>query len=146
MTNHCPHPQEKREVRRFKKGEGSVFAFQCLDCFQKIGRNIRPDDLPGGMHPKDVPWKSIRPQFSGPGNSKRREFKAYLGSAAWKKLREKVLHRDNFTCQDCGDPATDAGHITYERFGNELLSDLKAQCFDCNQAEREQRISGGHAA
>ncbi len=138
----CDHPEGAQKLVRWKKGAGSVFVYQCQKCLSRMGRAFAPDDLPNGVHPKDVKWRTLKPSFRGPGNSKRRSYRDYLRSPAWKKLRARVLERDHFTCRSCGEPATEAGHITYDRFGEERLSDLVAQCSDCNQQEREERIAG----
>ena len=48
-----------------------------------------------------------------------------MRSAAWQRKREKVLKRDNYTCQSClEEPANDVHHKSYLHFGNEPLFDL----------------------
>jgi predicted HNH restriction endonuclease len=61
---------------------------------------------------------------------------AYLKSFTWHTLRKQVLHRDHYTCRDCGITGVplEVHHITYERFEHELLSDLVSVCRDCHQA------------
>lgn len=141
----CTHPNlEEGEVRRFRYANGSYFALQCPDCLRAVGRKLEPDAL--GIHPREVKRaepKRGRTGLGGSGNSKRRNFEARFRQADWKRLRARVLDRDDFTCRSCGEAATEVHHRTYERFGNERLEDLVASCAECNQAERQQRIAGG---
>jgi 5-methylcytosine-specific restriction endonuclease McrA len=48
--------------------------------------------------------------------------------------------RDNWTCRECGEPATEVAHLTYERFGEERDEDVVASCKECNQEERTRRF------
>ena len=61
---------------------------------------------------------------------KTKAYSKYLKSHAWKTLRAKVIYRDGGRCKICGNAhrSLDVHHITYERFGNELLSDLVTLC------------------
>lgn len=71
------------------------------------------------------------------------DYKTYLESPQWKSIRNKVLCRDNFTCQKCRDvwhPHQDRSefhvhHLTYARRGLEQLSDLQTLCPDCHAWE-----------
>lgn len=64
------------------------------------------------------------------------EFKAYYSSDQWQRTRKFRLHLDNFTCQDCKAKLTNetatVHHLTYERFTQELMSDLKTVCYNCH--------------
>lgn len=149
--NTCRHPnRDQAQVRRFRYAGGSYFALQCPDCRQRVGPKIPADEL--GVHPKEVPWAQRTPKkrgrtgLGGNGNSKRRDFEARFRHASWRGLRDRVLDRDDHTCQSCGEAATEVHHVTYERFWYERLEDLVASCRNCNLAEREQRIGGGHGA
>ena len=63
----------------------------------------------------------------------------YLKSEEWQNLRRKVLARANGRCEGCGDkPATDVHHLTYERFGKEMLFDLVAVCKECHKKIHKQ--------
>lgn len=75
-------------------------------------------------------------------NSRRRRYRAHLASPFWKALKARVFARDNGLCRECGEPATDAAHLTYVRFGHERDEDVAANCSRCNQAERVRRILG----
>jgi hypothetical protein len=56
----------------------------------------------------------------------------YLKSDAWRQKRWRVLARANWFCEKCGNDADEVHHLTYERVGNELLSDLIALCRECH--------------
>lgn len=60
------------------------------------------------------------------------DYHEYLKSERWQNLRKSVLHRDNELCI-CGKKATEVHHKTYERLGNEPLSDLVSLCRHCHQ-------------
>lgn len=59
----------------------------------------------------------------------------YLKTSAWRELRVKVLERDNYICCRCKtNPATEVHHKTYERWMEELLTDLESLCEICHEA------------
>jgi hypothetical protein len=57
---------------------------------------------------------------------------AYLRSACWKRTR--AAYRASDLPQDCicGDPDTQLHHLTYQRVGEERLSDLTPLCPSCH--------------
>lgn len=56
-----------------------------------------------------------------------------------KKLRDSIMQRDNYTCQCCGKPATDADHIkAYSKGGETVESNLRATCHWCNMLNIER--------
>lgn len=51
----------------------------------------------------------------------------------WRQLRAIVLHRDGYTCQECGAAATVVDHIwPKSKGGADKLSNLQALCAPCN--------------
>ena len=65
----------------------------------------------------------------------KREFmgKEVLWTREWKKQRERVLKRDNYTCMYCGQDATQVDHIIpRKRGGGHDLDNLVACCSPCN--------------
>lgn len=44
----------------------------------------------------------LTPSFNPPNQWRTREQKEFLDSAAWKRIRAEVLHRDDYTCRYCG--------------------------------------------
>jgi 5-methylcytosine-specific restriction endonuclease McrA len=61
----------------------------------------------------------------------------------YKKLREKILNRDNFTCYWCGQEATTADHlIPISKGGISAEDNMVAACHRCNSGKRD-RIAPG---
>lgn len=64
-------------------------------------------------------------------------FQSYQ-TAEWQRLKNKVLERDNYTCQICGENQglMQVHHITYKRCGgkayNAPMGDLITLCEDCH--------------
>jgi 5-methylcytosine-specific restriction endonuclease McrA len=72
-------------------------------------------------------------------------YRLYLRSDRWLQTRNAVMARARWRCVECGAPATDVHHLTYERVGNERLSDLVPLCRDCH-AEKHARTGRGARA
>jgi|ERR1051326_7660458 DNA-directed RNA polymerase subunit RPC12/RpoP len=71
----------------------------------------------------------------------------YICTSKWKKLCQQIKERANGRCERCGPheislPPFQVHHLTYERFMNELLTDLQYVCLHCHgiaDRERERR-------
>ena len=51
----------------------------------------------------------------------------------WRKIREKVLKRDHYTCKICHKRATHCDHIKKRRYGGkDTMRNLRALCQHCN--------------
>ena len=63
------------------------------------------------------------------------KYQEYLKSGEWKHLRDKKIKQVNYTCDGCGEQyrALEVHHLTYERIGEELLTDLVAFCPICHK-------------
>lgn len=62
------------------------------------------------------------------------EYKSYLQSESWQIKREFALEKADHRCQICNNTKRlDVHHRTYERFGNEDLSDLTVLCRNCHE-------------
>ena len=58
----------------------------------------------------------------------------YMASREWAVLKEAVKKRADGVCERCGlDPVDQVHHLTYERFGHELLTDLHGLCNQCHE-------------
>lgn len=58
----------------------------------------------------------------------------YLHSAEWKALRSRVFARCKGICERCNNAgAHDVHHLTYDRIGSELLTDLLGVCRVCHE-------------
>lgn len=131
----CEH---RAGVLRKRAGVGGTkVQRQCDDCCRGVGESVPLSAFPADQRLRFKAWISTPHP-----TSKTQVYDAYLRSDAWKAIRLLVLDRDSFTCRNCGEPATDAHHLTYDRFGHEKLADLVASCRACNTAEAEARRSG----
>lgn len=123
---------------------------QCPGCGAKVGGRVR------GVDGSDLPLWDARLAARPAPTAKRRAYEERFRRPDWAEKRRRVLERDAHTCRmpigarggpegpvllACGRPATEAHHLTYDRFGDELDTDLVAACRDCNQLERQQRIA-----
>jgi len=66
------------------------------------------------------------------------DYSEKLKSPKWQKRRLEILHRDNFTCQICGDAETELQihHKTYSGEPHEALDDeLITLCKHCHKCE-----------
>jgi 5-methylcytosine-specific restriction endonuclease McrA len=62
-------------------------------------------------------------------------FKEYRRTPEWRSLRNRVLLRAGNKCELCyASGRLEAHHRTYDRYGQELLSDLIALCRSCHQS------------
>ena len=60
-------------------------------------------------------------------------------NANWKKLRHRILQRDNFTCYLCGNEATTVDHITpLAKGGTDDEWNLAAACKRCNYSKQDR--------
>ena len=68
----------------------------------------------------------------------RKTKKYYLQSEVWQRTRNKILRRDNFTCQSCGakDTQLHVHHLSdYNRLGNEKHENLVTLCHICHELQ-----------
>lgn len=62
------------------------------------------------------------------------DYKAYLQSDEWKRIREQALKRDGYTCRMCGTAINlRVHHVNYEYVGTEHeLDDVVTLCEECH--------------
>ncbi len=58
----------------------------------------------------------------------------YYNSTKWNEKKALVFRRADWKCEICGisDVVLDCHHLTYVRFGDELIEDLKCVCRPCH--------------
>ena len=64
------------------------------------------------------------------------EYRIFLKSSYWKRVRKKVLQRDNYTCTRCGYKNNlQVHHLSYEHHNYEHmhLDDLVTLCRKCHE-------------
>ena len=73
----------------------------------------------------------------------KRVYKSYLGSKVWIKIKEDILKRANYKCEECGKEVfytLSVHHKTYERIGGrEKPEDLLALCKTCHPKADKKR-------
>jgi hypothetical protein len=67
----------------------------------------------------------------------------YLRTDHWRETRERALMRAGHQCKRCEatDRRLDVHHLSYERLGRELESDLTVLCSICHAIEHGEPIS-----
>lgn len=132
------------EIRRKRGISGSTrLVYWCREC--RRARTVPARDLrempPEALEHLGVAVPRHRPQ---PG-ARKRAYRDALRSPRWRELRERVFARAGGMCErkgwGCTGRATELGHLTYERLGDELDEDVEACCRTCNLEERRQRIA-----
>jgi len=67
-------------------------------------------------------------------NGENREYKEYLLSPRWRKLRRAVMLRAKGQCEICRRyEGVDCAHLTYERVFHEHMEDLLWVCKRCHR-------------
>ncbi len=70
---------------------------------------------------------------------KQGNYNNYLGSDHWKATRNKALERADYECWHCGGgDKLHVHHLTYERIGKELPTDLMVLCASCHARTHSQ--------
>lgn len=143
----CAH--EKRELRARTIADGrQTFVTQCIRCGQTSNPVARKNAIAlaaGAPIPpyddclenrwreaKSAEYKQVFPNLAPELQA---EYEAYLRSPAWRELRGAVLARASDCCELCRIfDAVQVHHLTYERLGNERLTDLLAVCATCHES------------
>lgn len=70
-------------------------------------------------------------------------YPAYLNSSHWRTVRNRALQRAGWRCKRCGAKRDlNVHHVSYERLGAELDSDLEVLCFACHNGHH---VEASHA-
>ncbi|QIN94224.1 HNH endonuclease [Streptomyces phage Wakanda] len=63
------------------------------------------------------------------------EYKTYIKSPRWKAVCQRAYATYGKRCMACGSPRKlQVHHATYDRFGRELIADLRVVCDKCHRA------------
>ena len=70
------------------------------------------------------------------------DYNNYIKSKAWHAVRRTALRRSHYSCDICGEKASEnthlhVHHLTYERFGAENIDDVVVLCEDCHNEVHE---------
>ena len=134
---HCPHDRAEARKRQGISGgfPGAFVQAQCVSCGRGLGGSIPLAHFPPGVQDYLSYWT----RTPAPGK-RRKDFLERYRRPDWKALRRQVFARDGCQCVLCGETATDVDHLTYERFGEERLEDLRALCSGCHMTVTEGRL------
>lgn len=145
----CDHADS--ELRHRRVSNGIRYAHQCLRCGRIAGNWIKHSDVSAFPPAWD---EDLNTRFSASvratlnqkweeGKADRRaEYARYLASQEWREKRRRVLERDRFVCQGCGEQkATEVHHVSYERKGREMLFDLVSLCGACHRQIHEDEAA-----
>lgn len=78
-------------------------------------------------------------EYATEGRSWRGRYRQYLNSPDWKRVRNRVMRRDGWTCQRCGSRAQEVHHVKYTKahgrgdFRKQPLKNMVALCRACHQ-------------
>lgn len=63
-----------------------------------------------------------------------KQYYKYIRSVEWSLKRKEALSHHGSKCKACGsNERLEVHHLTYERFGNELMKDLMILCRSCHE-------------
>jgi 5-methylcytosine-specific restriction endonuclease McrA len=71
----------------------------------------------------------------------RKKYENHLKSARWKNIRRDLFRMRGAKCEVCSmpSPSLEVHHLTYDRLGKELATDLKIVCQQCHKDEDRKR-------
>jgi hypothetical protein len=141
----CTHTSRELRLRIIADGRRAFYR-QCTRC-ESAGKAIAKAEAKKELKGSDAPpfddeaepkwhankhatyvatYHAIRPALEA-------EYRVYLSSPAWYEKRDAAIRGAGGICECCDYfPAAQAHHLTYERIGNELPSDLMAVCSYCH--------------
>jgi len=71
---------------------------------------------------------------------KQAQYREYLQTQHWQWLRADILDKRGAKCEHCGSAAKiQLHHLTYERLGKELPTDVIILCKDCHGKAHNRR-------
>lgn len=138
----CHHHESESRVKLDSLGRAQI-VLQCITCGKRMSKDIPTDHLTPAQLEAMPKWDmELQRRFHASDQiawyeeeeeiRKLRDYGDYLLSDKWKAIRQKVMERAKNTCEGCGvKPADLVHHLTFKRFGNEMLFDLVAICEDC---------------
>lgn len=154
-VHECRHEGSTlRNARRTFRNGQVVYCKQCLRCGSVVGKMVgefKCQDV-HGFDPTNTElfdenlssriWKETYENLETlrHENDRRKQeewqekYREYLRSERWHLIREKVLQRERYLCQGCGDArANEVHHSTYVHVGDEFLFELVALCSACHR-------------
>jgi hypothetical protein len=104
-------------------GENDGCGLTCVGCIKVMGRHER----------YEAERREFEEERAKRSRLQEKAYDLYMSSPEWTDKRKAVLRRAHGICEGCGRrPAIQAHHLTYQRFGREMLFDLVAVCLECH--------------
>ena len=146
----CPHTTRILTVRPVVNGAitYTLFGTQCAEC--GCARGVKTSSLSASQKASAVPpdpdihrryrerneptWRAwLNQRAFAKQTAWWARYRAHLDSWKWRELRALVMTRAEHLCEVCyAAPAEHVHHLTYQRLGAELLTDLLAVCLPCH--------------
>lgn len=97
------------------------YSIRIQTCCIRMGYEEEPTRVEGmsrHYHPPLAPW-----------------YREYLSGEHWLVLRDRILTKRGYQCQDCGSTwgRLTLHHLTYVRIGHEREADLRILCSRCHR-------------
>ncbi len=71
-------------------------------------------------------------------------YRKHLRSAKWRYLKARIINSRGHWCERCGlGYGLELHHKTYERLGDELITDVELLCDQCHRTADEERAQRG---
>lgn len=120
--------QYKDDISKAKNIQG--FTERCAT-IREVHINFRTslseEELAAYLEKVEIDFNTVR------NSATNTKYKEYLSSITWKKIKKKVINRASGCCEGCGNSEPlEVHHLTYERVGMELMTDLSALCRNCH--------------
>lgn len=144
----CDHEHTRLAVKTNSNGSRS-YGEQCQTCGSSVQR-VKKSDLSPQQQRQAISWNDnlmrdwsrrrserytqmLDLRRSASEMIRRLEYNRYLATPEWQAKRCKIMERSGGICEGCrSKKATDVHHLTYDRFGAEMLFDLVAVCRECH--------------
>lgn len=132
----CCECKVRKPITHFRLNIAGSYELKCEEC--KIA----------GRHPKKKASSSPKPAKMAKGKSRsanewrrskltfKKAYHKYLETEGWKATRLEALALADNKCAKCETAlCLHVHHLTYERVGNELMTDLQVLCGTCHARE-----------
>ncbi|MEI6322000.1 MAG: hypothetical protein WCP60_02710 [bacterium] len=141
----CHHYESESRIKLDSMGNPRI-VLQCITCGKRMSKDISTENFTPAQLDAMPRWDAqLQKKFyalagiawyeqkkANDGASLPKDSEDYLLSDKWKGICDKVMARAKMTCEGCGSkPAVQVHHLTYRRFGDEMLFDLVAVCEEC---------------
>lgn len=141
----CHHHESESRLKLDSQGNPRI-VLQCIACGKRMSKDISAENFSTAQLDSMPKWDmELQQRFyalagiawyeqkkSKDGFAQLENSEDYLLSEKWKNISNRVMQRAKKICEGCGlKPAIQIHHLTYRRFGDEMLFDLVAVCEEC---------------